>query len=172
MSDAADTARGALGMRGFERSLPMALLRARETVMRRFRPILKEHGLTEQQWRVLRALADAEEPQSVGALAEETYLLGPSLSRMLATLGGRGLVERRAGGDDARRAEIQITGAGRALVASIAPESEAQYARIEQSLGGPELDALYALLGRVAALDGAGPRRVSAGGRGSRRPPR
>jgi DNA-binding MarR family transcriptional regulator len=44
-------------MREFSRSLPMSLLRAREAVMRQFRPSLREHGLTEQQWRILRALA-------------------------------------------------------------------------------------------------------------------
>src|SRR5208283_3623306 len=44
-------------MREFSRSLPMSLLRAREAVMRHFRPSLRRHGLTEQQWRILRALA-------------------------------------------------------------------------------------------------------------------
>src|SRR6266849_5130597 len=44
-------------MREFSRSLPMSLLRAREAVMRHFRPSLRDHGLTEQQWRILRALA-------------------------------------------------------------------------------------------------------------------
>jgi hypothetical protein len=47
-------------MREFSRSLPMALLRAREAVMRQFRPSLRQHGLTEQQWRILRALAGVD----------------------------------------------------------------------------------------------------------------
>jgi len=34
----------------------MELLKAREAAMERFRPMLREHGLTEQQWRVIRAL--------------------------------------------------------------------------------------------------------------------
>jgi hypothetical protein len=38
-------------MREFSRSLPMSLLRAREAVMRQFRPSLRDHGLTEQQSR-------------------------------------------------------------------------------------------------------------------------
>ena len=78
-----------VGIRGFDRSLPMALMRAREAVMRHFRPSLAEHDLTEQQWRVLRALEDADTALSVGELAERTYLLGPSLSRMLALLDDR-----------------------------------------------------------------------------------
>src|ERR1043166_1624554 len=47
-------------MRDFGRSLPMSLLRAREAVMRQFRPSLRSHGLTEQQWRILRALTAVE----------------------------------------------------------------------------------------------------------------
>jgi len=35
-------------MREFSRSLPMSLLRAREAVMRHFRPSLRHHGLTAQ----------------------------------------------------------------------------------------------------------------------------
>jgi hypothetical protein len=36
-------------MRELSRSLPMSLLRAREAVMRQFRPSLRNHALTEQQ---------------------------------------------------------------------------------------------------------------------------
>ena len=41
------------------RALPIALLEAREAVMSRFRPMLATHDITEQQWRVLRVLAEA-----------------------------------------------------------------------------------------------------------------
>ena len=47
-------------LRDFEQSLPMELLKAREAAMARFRPMLRSHGLTEQQWRVLRALDHAD----------------------------------------------------------------------------------------------------------------
>jgi len=38
-------------LRDFQKNLPMALLKARESVMAHFRPILREHDITEQQWR-------------------------------------------------------------------------------------------------------------------------
>ena len=137
-------------IRSFERSLPMALMRARESVMAHFRPILAEHDLTEQQWRVLRALIAADEPCSVGTLVEQTFLLGPSLSRMLVTLDERGLIERNAAPGDARRAEISITPAGRDLVALIAPQSEDAYSRIEAQMQPGDLDHLHTLLARLA----------------------
>jgi len=137
-------------LRTFEQSLPMALMRARESVMRYFRPVLAEHDLTEQQWRVLRALRDADAPVSVGELAASTFLLGPSLSRMLVSLDERGLIERAAAAD-ARRAEISISVDGRALVSEIAPSSEQAYGRIDALLDPGELDVLYALLAKLSS---------------------
>jgi homoprotocatechuate degradation regulator HpaR len=139
-------------LREFERSLPMALMRAREAVMQQFRPALKSHDISEQQWRVLRALTADERAKSVGELADETFLLGPSLSRMLVTLEERGLIERAAGESDGRRIEIVATRRGFELVATIAPISEARYDWIEQQLGAADLERLYALLERVADL--------------------
>ena len=141
-----------VGIRSFDRSLPMALMRAREAVMRLFRPGLTEHDLTEQQWRVLRALEDADTALSVGELAQRTFLLGPSLSRMLATLDERDLIARSSVPEDARRAEITITAAGIELVADIAPRSESAYDHIDRQLGPGELEQLYVLLDKVAKL--------------------
>ncbi|MGH1505394.1 MAG: homoprotocatechuate degradation operon regulator HpaR [Acidimicrobiales bacterium] len=141
-------------LREFERSLPMALMRARESVMRYFRPSLDDHELTEQQWRVLRALNGSDQALSVGELAGRTNLLGPSLSRMLVGLDERGLVRRQPGADDARRAEVSITDAGVTLVATIAPTSEARYRQIEAELGNADLEHLYRLLEKVASLEG------------------
>lgn len=143
------------GLRSFDESLPMALLRARESIMRQFRPILGAHDVTEQQWRVLRALDDADEPVTVGELVDRTFLLGPSLSRMLVTLDDRGLITRSTDRGDARRSQVAISGAGRRLVAAIAPHSETVYTEIGSQLGRADLDQLYDLLRRTADI-GAG----------------
>ena len=145
---ASDTATDRAGLRPFERSLPMALMRARESVMSRFRPILAAHGLTEQQWRVLRLLDSRAEPCSVGEIVEQTYLLGPSLSRMLASLAERDLIERATSEGDGRRSDVSISTTGRRLVAEIAPESEAAYDAIEERFAEGELDLLHELLTR------------------------
>ena len=140
------------GLRSFDESLPMALLRAREAIMRRFRPILGAHDVTEQQWRVLRALDAAGEPITVGDLVERTFILGPSLSRMLAALDDRGLITRSTDSDDARRSQVTISRPGRRLVASIAPHSETVYCEISSQLGLADLELLYDLLRRTSAL--------------------
>lgn len=137
-------------MRDFAHSLPMALLRAREAVMCEFRPLLREHDVTEQQWRVLRAVYEVEAIE-VTALAELCFILMPSLSRILRSLEQRRLVERRTVPTDQRRAEIRITPAGRRLVAAVAPASEERYAEITRAIGARKLDKLYELLAAVSA---------------------
>ncbi len=133
-------------MRGFDESLPMALLRARESTMRLFRPMLAEHDLTEQQWRVIRALAANDLPMDVGEIAEATFLLGPSLSRILANLTARELLVRNPASHDQRRSVVQLTPAGHDLFSVIAPDSEERYAQLEDSFGVDRLGDLLALL--------------------------
>jgi homoprotocatechuate degradation regulator HpaR len=135
-------------MRDFSRSLPMSLLRAREAVMRQFRPSLREHGLTEQQWRILRALA-AIEAAEVTELARTAFLLGPSLSRILRDLEARNLIERKTAKTDQRRSMVSISKEGVKLMASVAPSSEAIYAEITQRFGARKLAELQDMLGEL-----------------------
>ena len=129
-------------MRPFTASLPMALLSAREAAMSFFRPLLGEHDLTEQQWRVLRALSSARAPIDAGELAATTCLLPPSLSRILDNLATRGFVSREVDPDDQRRALLALTDSGAATVRQIAPESERRYGEIESVFGAERLDRL------------------------------
>ena len=135
-------------MRDFSRSLPMSLLRAREAVMRQFRPSLREHGLTEQQWRILRALA-AIEAVEVTELARTAFLLGPSLSRILRDLEARNLIERETAKTDQRRSMVSISKEGVKLMASVAPTSEAIYAEITRRFGARKLAELQEMLGQL-----------------------
>jgi homoprotocatechuate degradation regulator HpaR len=132
-------------MREFSRSLPMSLLRAREAVMRQFRPSLRNHGLTEQQWRILRALA-AVDTIEVTELARVAFLLGPSLSRILRDLEARQLIERRTRKADLRRGVVSITAKGLKLIEAVAPNSEAIYATITKIYGARKLRELQNML--------------------------
>jgi homoprotocatechuate degradation regulator HpaR len=135
-------------MRDFSRSLPMALLRARESVMRHFRPSLRAHGLTEQQWRILRALASTDDIE-VTELAHLAYLLGPSLSRILRDLETRRLIQRRVVKADLRRSIVSITAGGLRLIEAVAPSSEAIYSEITRRYGAGKLADLQQALHRL-----------------------
>ncbi|MEJ6123871.1 homoprotocatechuate degradation operon regulator HpaR [Vibrio sp. 2-Bac 85] len=132
-------------LRSFERSLPMTLLQTREAVMKKFIPSLKEHGLTPQQWRVIRAL-EHENGLDISTIAERCYLLMPSLSRIITFLVKEKLVERQASEHDQRRSKILLTNLGRELFAKIAPKSIERYVAIEEKFGVRKLELLYELL--------------------------
>lgn len=155
-SDPAVASARRVPMRDFSRSLPMSLLRAREAVMRQFRPSLRHHGLTEQQWRILRALA-AVETIEVTELARTAFLLGPSLSRILRDLEARDLIERRVAEADQRRAVVSISTDGLKLIEAVAPSSEAIYAAITRRYGARKLaelqDILHALEHSLSAME-------------------
>jgi homoprotocatechuate degradation regulator HpaR len=146
-------------IREFSRSLPMSLLRAREAVMRHFRPSLRDHGLTEQQWRILRALATIDAIE-VTELARVAFLLGPSLSRILRDLEARGLIERKVAKADLRRGVVSISPKGLTLIEAVAPSSEAIYAAITRRYGAGKLaelqEMLHALEGSLSELEVVG----------------
>lgn len=145
---------GSVRLRTVSRSLPMALLRTREAVMRHFRPALRAVDLTEQQWRVLRALETVPEIDATG-LAIATFLLAPSLTRILKTLESRRLIRRRADPSDLRTALISLTPNGRALLVEAGVHSERIYRAMTARLGEDRLERIMALLKEVERdLDG------------------
>lgn len=149
-------AKSQVRIRHFSRSVPMSLLRAREAVMRHFRPALRRNGMTEQQWRVLRALM-TRPSMEVAEIADSTFLLGPSLSRILRDLEALGYVERRVDAQDQRRSIISLSPAGTALIEKVSPESEAIYAEITRRFGAQKLADLQTMLRELEDLLAEGP---------------
>ena len=134
------------------RSLPIALLRAREKVMGPIRAMLADVGVTEQQWRVLRVLAERGtlDPTEI---ADRSCLLMPSLTRILQTLTTKGLITREAHPTDKRRQLVSITAEGRQLIADNLKESQRLNAWLRDSFGADKLDTLLDLLNELDRLD-------------------
>lgn len=131
---------------GFElartgRTLPMALLRAREAVMERFRPLLLSHDVTEQQWRVLRVLQEVGETDA-SQLAERASILAPSLTRIIKALETRGFIATRKDPDDGRRSLVTLSTDGAGFIREVTPDSAAIYAEIEAKIGKDRVNAL------------------------------
>lgn len=141
------------------RTLPMALLHARELVMEDFRPLLRSHGVTEQQWRVLRVLREVES-MDASELAASSNLLAPSLTRILKTMEGQGLIEVSKNPKDARRSLIKLSQKGDALLSAVAPDSAKVYEALEAKLGRARierlLDDLEDVISRLSARDTTG----------------
>jgi len=120
----------------------MLLLRAREAAMSRFRPVLNRHGVTEQQWRVLRTLNDLGELTASG-LARECSILAPSMTRILRKLGSEGYVTVARSTGDQRELRVEISPRGTRLVDAIAPQVEKEYARIRAHMQPERLARLH-----------------------------
>ncbi|QYZ69128.1 homoprotocatechuate degradation operon regulator HpaR [Neotabrizicola shimadae] len=139
-------------LRQTRRSLPIALLRARETVMGPIREMLAESGVNEQKWRVLRVLQERG-PLELTALAAEACLLLPSLTRMTRPMLDEGLISRSTPEDDRRKTIVAITPAGETLIRIHAAESARIFARIETEFGAGRLEQLLDLLEDLQRLE-------------------
>lgn len=129
------------------RNLPLLLLRARERVLSRFRPLLNASGITEQQWRVVRELHEGElhkrgplEQREIGAAC---LMSSPSLAGVLARMDDLGLVERQRLDHDQRRVRVKLTAKSRRLVVRLGPQVDAMYREIEVELGRAAVDGIY-----------------------------
>lgn len=137
--------------RSISRSLPIALLRARETVMAPVRDMLQGIQMTEQKWRVLRVLDEFGEVEQ-STIAKEACLLLPSLTRILRTMESEGQVTRRRDSDDKRRIMVRITGEGRRIFEENRLVSHEIYSNIEEQMGQHKLDRLLDLLEELRSV--------------------
>jgi homoprotocatechuate degradation regulator HpaR len=129
-------------------ALPIALLKAREAVMGHFRPMLAQHNVTEQQWRVLRLLNERGQIDA-SELAQGAALLAPSLTRMIKSLEDRNLIKTTKDANDGRRLLVKIEKAGVRLLEEVRPESLKIYEDLEHRIGRDKIEALVALLNEV-----------------------
>jgi homoprotocatechuate degradation regulator HpaR len=134
------------------RNLPRLLLQAREAVMAHTRPSLRERGLSDQQWRVLRVLGEHGSIET-GRVAREAYILGPSLTGVLGRMERDGLIRRQRDLGDQRRTVVQATSKGLKLIEKLSLTIEAHYASMEKKLGKRKLLALYGLLDELIELE-------------------
>ena len=131
------------GLQPYPNSIAGSLLAAREAVMAPIRPYLRASNVTEQQWRVLRVLADAETMDAKG-IADQALLYAPTVTRILKELGDRKLINRRTDPDDGRRSIISITAEGRKLVVDTASHTRVLLDAYTQAFGAERLEALKA----------------------------
>jgi homoprotocatechuate degradation regulator HpaR len=141
-------------VRKFDQSLPMALLRARELTMGYFRPMLNEHGLTEQQWRVIRVLQEYGELE-FHDLSRVAWIQPPSLTGILTRLERAALVRRTRSRSDQRRLHLSLSRAGLRRFETVSREAEQRYGLIERRLGRTRLRSLMKILREFDRLEGA-----------------
>lgn len=138
-------------MRKYEDSIPLKLLKAREVTMSFFRPILQEIPLTEQQWRVIRALDEHGELESK-QLADLCCILSPSLTGIISRLEQQGYIQRRRSPEDQRRVLISLTDKAKEMFDRVSPRLEARYQEITRQFSRENMDQLNKLLNQLCQI--------------------
>jgi homoprotocatechuate degradation regulator HpaR len=141
-----------------EPSLTLALLQAREAAMSFFRPLLNQHELTEQQWRVIRILSQYPHGELEShQLAEMACILRPSMTGVLVRLERDGLVRRWKPVNDQRRLCVSLTPKGSALFEEMSGEMTRQYKEIQRQFGPENFQTLMRLLQELARIEPGAP---------------
>jgi DNA-binding MarR family transcriptional regulator len=133
----------------------VGLLRTADLLRRGLSGVIEPHGVTLQQYNVLRILRGAgREGLPTLEIAERMIEHAPGITRLLDRLEKKRLVRRERCASDRRQVLCWITREGRALVSRLdTPVDRADRAALK-ALGPSELRRLIALLDRVRA---AGP---------------
>lgn len=109
------------------------------------RDMLSDSGITEQQWRVLRVLAE-NGPLDASTLADRASLLFPSLTRIATKMREKGLITQTRDEVDRRRHFIEITDAGQTIIDTCLPQAAQIVADTRAALGDENYEALLDLL--------------------------
>jgi len=124
-----------------------ALARFRSTLLRFLRyseDAARTAGLTPQQHQALLALrGGADEPMTMGEIAEELAVRPHSAVGLVDRLAAQDLVERLRTGGDRRQVRVRLTTKGRKVLTSLAAAHRDELRRV-----GPELGELLAALER------------------------
>lgn len=128
--------------------LPYLINRAGIALATRFSVVLRREGLSLPEWRVLAALRERN-GQRLTELACRTSIEISTLSRLVGSLEGNGLVTRDRDAEDARAIAIRLSPAGEALSARLTPVAQNLEKTALTGLSEAECQQMKALLNRI-----------------------
>jgi DNA-binding MarR family transcriptional regulator len=123
----------------------VSLMVAADHLQQVFGDVCARHGITADQYKVLRILRGAPTGHPRGEVAKRCMHRSPDMTRMLDRLVRQGFVRRTRDPRDRRCSVATITKTGAALLARIDPEIAAEMRRLTKSLTPPQLQQLARL---------------------------
>ena len=138
--------------RSREQEAALGLLRTADAMKRSLAQVIEPHGITPQQYNVLRILRGAG-PEGLPTLTigERMIEQTPGVTRLVDRLERKGLVARTPCAKDRRRAFCRITTKGLDLLEELDDPVNRWDVRAVSVLPPSELDALITLLDRIRA---------------------
>ena len=126
-------------------SLNIVLIQTREALLSHFRPMLNDMGITDQQWRIIRLLAE-HGIMDFQDLAKQACILRPSLTGILTRLEKLNFVVRLKPSNDQRRVFLKLTSEGQHLYEKFYIAVDARYKTLEERFTQEKLQQLGNLL--------------------------
>jgi len=129
----------------------LGVMMAADHLQQTLAEICDRHGITTDQYGVLRILRDAGPTgRARGEVAERCiHARAPDMTRMLDRLVRQGLAKRSRDSEDHRCSLATITKAGLALLARMDPEIASAMRQLTKSLSRPQLQQLTRLTGAL-----------------------
>lgn len=141
-----------MAFRTREQEAAVGLLRTTDAIRRHFSAIVEPHGITLQQYNVLRILRGAgRDGLPTLAIGERMVEKTPGVTRLIDRLVKKGLVTRRPCDEDRRRVFCHITPLGLKLVGALDEPVARGDSTSVAPLSPAELDRLIALLDKIRA---------------------
>ena len=131
--------------------LAALLAQASQLISAEFHEVVRAHGISVPEWRVLASLAGGE-AISIGQLAEVAVTKQPTLTRQLDRMAAKGQVERLANDGDRRVTLVRITPAGARMVAKLIDLAREHERRVLEPFGLKRAETLKNTLRRIIEL--------------------
>lgn len=112
---------------------------------------MKEISLTEQQWRIIRALNEFGALESK-QLAECCCILSPSLTGIITRLEQQNFIQRQKSNEDKRRVLLSLTDHAQKVFDEISPRFEERYRKMTEQFGQEKMDEFKELLELMAEV--------------------
>jgi DNA-binding MarR family transcriptional regulator len=140
--------------RSREQQATLGLLRTADAVKRSLAQVIEPHGITPQQYNVLRILRGAG-PAGLPTLTigERMVEQTPGVTRLVDRLEGKGLVARTPCPNDRRRVFCRITEKGLELLTELDEPVNRWDAQAVSALAPADLASLIGLLDRVRSAN-------------------
>jgi DNA-binding MarR family transcriptional regulator len=134
-----------------ENYLAALLAQASHLISAEFHEVVRAHGFSVSEWRVLASLADGD-PTSIGQLAQVAVTKQPTLTRLLDRMEAKQQVERLPHESDRRITLVRITPLGRRTVAKLIDLARKHEARVLEPFGLTRAEELKTTLRRIIEL--------------------
>lgn len=131
--------------------LAALLAQASHLISSEFHAVVRGHGLSVSEWRVLASLAGGQ-PISIGQLAAVTVLKQPTVTRMLDRMAARQQVERIGHDGDRRVTLVRITTGGTRTVSRLIALAREHEQRVLEPFGLARAEELKTTLRRIIEL--------------------